>query len=159
MSFLSLSSNPCDIISEIFCNKNLYGNVIKSIQKARNAREDLRLYVFYFTNPATGQRIAIKGNRVIQIFENPCGICFCNNVEKAAGLAIINANFFAEVLTSIDKALDKKSEVKLYCKTVYIPKILFPNVPDNRRKITLNGKTILKILFKSLGTSCCATQL
>ena len=74
-------------------------------------------------------------------------------------LSIFYALFFADVLLSIDQAFKSKDEGKEYCKTFTIPASLFPNVPSNRRQVTLTGKTIISKLYRSLGTSCCKRQL
>lgn len=158
MPCLSTTSDPCEVIQHIFCNKNLYGNVVKSIGKSRAAREKGGLYCLYFCNPADGSNITLRGERILQIFEHPCKICWCSPVEQCAGLAIMNTTFLANVLLSFDEALKAKSESKLYCKSFKIPGCLFPNVAAKDRCVTLNGKQIIKMACRAMTSGCCATN-
>ena len=158
MLCLSTTSDPCEVIQHVFCNKNLYGNVVKSIGKSRTAREKGGLYCLYFCNPADGSNITIHGKRILQIFEQPCRICWCSPVEQCAGLAIMNAEFFADVLLSFDEALKAKSESKLYCKSFKIPKCLFPNVAEKDLCVTLNGIQIIKMMCRAMTNGCCPTN-
>ena len=155
---LSTASDPCEVIQHIYCNKSLYGNVVRSIQKSRNARELGGLYCLCFCNPCDGSRISIKGDRVLEIFENPCCIRWCSNNERVAGFTIINAEFFASVLSAFDTALSAKADSRLYCKSFLIPQCLFPNVPSDKLKVTINGKMLTQIMFKALSSNCCRTM-
>ena len=153
---LSNTSNPCQVIQHIFCNKNLYGNVVNSIKQSRAAREKGGVYCLYFCNPCNGTTITMRGERILYIFEHPCKVCFCSDVEKVAGLTIINSEFFADVLLSFDKALQARSEVKLYCKTFKIPQCLFPNIAEKDRCFTMTGKQLIDLMCKAL-SGCCKT--
>ena len=88
-------------------------------------------------------KITLRGDRILQIYENPGCICWCSETEKCAGLAISNSNFFADVLLSYYKALNARNERKSYCKCFEIPKCVFPNV--SKQKITLTGEKILSL--------------
>jgi hypothetical protein len=158
MSCLSTTSDPCEVIQHIFCNKNLYGNVVKSIGRSRVARQTGGIYCLYFCNPCDGSDITLRGERILHIFENPCRICWCSPTEKCAGLSIINASFFADVLSSANEALQARSESKLYCKCFKIPHCLFPNVAEKDRCITLTGQQIIKIMCRAMTSGCCITN-
>ena len=152
-SCLSSLSNPCDIIYHVFCNQHVYGDVVKSIAKARAAREIGGVYCLYFKNPVDGSTIILKGHRVLEIYENPCKICWCSPTEKCAGLSIIHSDFFATVLLSYHEALQARSESRKYCKSFRIPKDLFPNVSTNNC-VTLKGEEIIYLMCKALSKKC-----
>ena len=156
-SCLSNTSDPCEVIKHIFCNKNMYGKVVASLRNSRNARELGGMYCLYFCNPCDNSSITIKGNRILDIYENPCKICWCSNTEKVAGLTILNFEFFADVLLSFNDALQAKSDVKLFCKTFKIPRCLFPNISAKDSCFTITGKNIIKIMCLSLNGNCCET--
>ena len=156
MSCLSTTSDPCEVIQHVFCNKNLYVNVVKSIGKSRAARNKGGMYCLYFYSPSNGSNITIRGERILEIFENPCKICWCSSIERCAGLAIINSVFFANVLLSFNEALKAKSESKLYCKSFKIPHCLFPNVATKDLCITLNGTQIIEMAYRAMSSGCCS---
>jgi hypothetical protein len=155
MSCLSTASNPCDVIFHIFCNKSLYGNVITSIQKSRNAREIGGLYCLFFQCPCDKKSVTINGKRILEIYEKSCNICWCNDTERIAGLTIIYSDFFADVLASFVKANNAKNETKEFCKNFNIPEFLFPNVPPNERSFTISGKKIIELAFRAMSGNCC----
>jgi len=158
LSCLSTTSDPYSVIFHIFCNKNLYGNIVKSIGKARAAREIGGLYCLYFCNPSDGSSITLKGERILEIFCNTYQVCWCNQVERCAGLAIINSEFFADVLLSFNQALQTRSESRLYCKTFKIPGCLFPNVPAKDRCLTMTGHQLIELMNRALTAGCCKTN-
>lgn len=158
MPYLSTTSDPCEVIQHIFCNKNLYGNVVKSIGNSRAAREKGGLYCLYFCNPNNGSNITLSGERILEIFEHPCKICWCSEIEQCAGLAIINSVFFANVLLSFHEALRAKNESKLYCKSFKIPRCLFPNIEAKDQCITLNSTQIIKMACRAMTSGCCVTN-
>jgi hypothetical protein len=155
MSCLSTASNPCDVIFHILCNKNLYGNVVRSIQKSRNAREIGGLYCLFFQCPCNKKSVTLRGERILEIYERSCNICWCNDTERIAGLTILNADFFADVLGAFTKANTAKNEVKEFCKNFNIPGCLFPNVPVNERSFTISGKKIIELACRAMSNSCC----
>lgn len=155
-SCLSDTSNPYSVIQHVFCNKNLYSSVITSIQKSRDAREILGTYCLYFCNPCNSSSITLKGDRILDIYENPCKICWRCSTERVAGLTIQNADFFADVLSSLNFALMAKSESKLYCKTFNIPRCLFPNISNC--SITLTGEEIIKLSCRGMTPGYCRTM-
>ena len=48
-----------------------------------------------------------------------------------------------------------KNEVKEYCKSFTIPRCLFPNIPEKNRIVTVSGNNIIKLMNRSLNSSCC----
>lgn len=155
---LSDTSNPYLVIQHVFCNNTLYNNVVKSIQKSRNAREILGTYCFYFCNPCDNSSITLSGERILDIYENFCQIRWRCQTERVAGLTIRNANFFAEILASLNVALQAKSDSKLYCKTFEIPRSLFPNVSCKDSRITLTGDEIIKLSCRGMTPGYCRTM-
>jgi hypothetical protein len=155
MSCLSTASSPCDVIFHILCHQNLYGNVVKSIQKSRDAREIGGLYCLYFQCPCNQKMVSLKGYRILEIYERSCNIFWGNDTERIAGLTILNAEFFADVLGAFTKANTSKNEVKDFCKNFNIPSCLFPNVPVNDRNFTISGKKIIELAYRAMSRSCC----
>ena len=155
---LSTTSDPCQVIQHVFCNKNLYGNVVNSLAQSRAAREKGGVYCLYFCNPCDNSSVTLKGSRILNIYEHTCRVCFCSNTEKVAGLTIVNSEFFADVLSSFNEALRARSEVKLYCKTFKIPCCLFPNIAAKDRCYTMTGEQLIEMMCRALTSGCCATN-
>jgi hypothetical protein len=155
MSCLSETSDPLEVIQHVFCNKSLYGSVMKSIKLARNARAIGGIYCFNFRNPCDKSSITLSGQRILNIHEKECKITWCNHTEQTIGLTILNIDFFGQVLSSYKEALQAKNDVKEYCKSFTIPVCLFPNISANNRHITLSGRKIIEITNMSLCNSCC----
>jgi hypothetical protein len=152
---LSETCDPCEVIRHIFCNKTLYENVINSIQLSRNAKALGGIYCLFFRNPCDCSSVTLRGERILYIYEHSCNVVWCNNTERVAGLTILNSEFFGEVLLSYTEALQAKNEVKEYCKSFKIPRCLFPNISEQNRVITISGDNIIKIMNRSLNSSCC----
>ena len=155
MSCLSTASTPCDVIFHIFCNQNLYGDVITSIHKSRKAREIGGIYCLFFQCPCDKKSITLKGSRILDIYEKSCNICWCNDTERIAGLTIIHADFFGDVLASFNKAKNAKNNMQEFCKNFNIPEILFPNIPPKERSFTISGKKIIELAHKAMACGYC----
>ena len=138
---LSDTSDPYEVIRHIFRNKTMYENVINSIALARNAKLRGGSYCLYFKNPFNNTSITISGERILFIYTKCC-VNWCNDIEKVAGLILLNSEFFRSVLLSYTEALQARSQSKEYCKTFNIPRCLFPNV----KSTNMNGKTILRLM-------------
>lgn len=154
MSCLSETSNPCEVIQHIFCNKGLYTNIIRSVKNSRHARENCGKYYLSFRSPVNGESFTLNSDRILEIFDKSGCVYWCNPVERCAGLAIVYSGFFAKVLLSYDQALKAKSECKVFCKSFKIPKCLFPNVPNDELCITLKGEQIIEMMCKAIGNCC-----
>lgn len=155
MPCLSTVSDPCDVIKHIFCNKSLYGTVIASIANSRSAREKGGTYCLFFKNPCDKSTTILKGQRILEIYEDFCKVCWCSSAEMCAGLAIANSEFFADVLLSYDQALQARNDSKKYCKSFKIPTCLFPNVLPEDRCVTISGETIIYLMCQALNQRCC----
>jgi hypothetical protein len=133
--------NACNVIAHVIKYRREYEKAIKSIQKAREAREIGGLYCLNFCDPCTGKNITMKGDRILFIVNNPYCRRFCSPTEEALAKVLIYRNFFREVYYSITLAYRARTSVKEFCKTFVVPESLF--TITGTRSATLTGKQLL----------------
>jgi hypothetical protein len=151
MSGVSDANTPCGVIYHVYVNKSIYGEMIRSVNRARNYHSEGKYYCITFTNPLTRTSIVLSGERILQIVDHPNSITWCSDEERIAGLVLINRNFFTCLLGAFYKAETARNQIKLYCKSVSVPLTLFPFLSIEDSNFTAKGKDILAIMYSSLG--------
>jgi hypothetical protein len=153
MSGVSSAQTPCQVYYHVFLYKSLYGKMVDALNQARRHRSESKFFCLHFRNPSTGAVTQLTGKRIIQIYEHFNSIVWCSEEERIAGMVLIYATFFRNVLGSYYQAEQHRNNLSLYCKTVEVPLALFPNLPEDYQKFTIRGNQILALMNASLGNS------
>lgn len=151
MSGVSLAQTPCDVIYHVYQYKNKYGEMLRSLNRARNYHAEGKFYCINFLNPLSGVKTLLTGERVIQICDHPTKVVWCSSEERIAGLVLLNASFFRCLLGAFYKAETARNKLQLYCKSVKVPLSLFPALPAEYSVFTVRGDQILAIMCSALG--------
>jgi hypothetical protein len=153
MTSVSTATTAIGVVYHVFLYKSTYGDMIRSLNRARNYHSQGKFFCIIFTNPLTGARTKLTGSRIIEIFDKPSSIVWKSIEEQTAGLVIQNLNFFSNVLGSYYQAQKHRNQLNLYCKTINIPSSLFPNVSAKELKSTLTGHQLLLLMCAALGNT------
>jgi hypothetical protein len=153
MSGVSAAQTPCEVFYHVFSYKGLYGQMIRALNRARNHVAEGKLFCINFRNPLSGVNTLLTGARIIEICDHPSTIVWCSPDERIAGLVLLYASFFSCVLGSYYKAERHRNQLTLYCKSVKVPKQLFPALPQEFCQFTIRGNQIIALMCAALGQS------
>lgn len=151
MSGVSSATTPCEVVYDVFLNKNTYGSMFRALSLARKFRSEGKYYCTFFTNPRTRAVTLLTGTRIINIYENFNNIVWCSAEEQIAGSVLYYINFFAGIYDAYNKAQTQRKKLNLYCKVVNVPSVLYPNVPSENLQFTIRGNQIIALMNSALG--------
>jgi len=114
-------TTPKEALEHILENRNSILKILKSVQKARDAKTHCKKYVLCVKDPTDNEMLLVPGEQILEMYN--CGELVCDEYEFVFSI-LRHVSFFSKVFTSIERARKAHNECKDFCACINIPSTL-----------------------------------
>lgn len=115
---------PKEALAYILENKSSIIKILKSVQKARDAKSQCKKYVLCVKEPfdielqEPGEMLLVPGEQILRMYDS----CILDCEEFLFVFEVLkNSSFFLKIFKSIEKARKAYNECKEFCACIKIP--------------------------------------